>query len=334
MTKILLFISTIVFALNASALIYGSDDRKEIFESARAQKLVRATATMVATSYLLPQADGYLNLDFAPATASYGANLCKEERFSSEPSGWLNCTGFLVAPDILVTAGHCEIFSHQGSQGLIEQDQPPSSMCPNFAWMFDFAQTSNGNLVKTTGVKKENIYYCASVLYAEALGDYQDPATGVFGIPAGGEHGRDFAIVKLDRPVVGREPLKLSKLVPSFSERLATVGYPSALPAKYAEGMALSGNYKNYFVTDLDIAEGTSGSPVFNSKDEVEGIVVRGFPYEDYQYLEDRKCNKSIVCEQIGQGSCVGDLPNEVLGTHVQKASAIIEKLKELGLAQ
>ena len=33
-------------------------------------------------------------------------NLCKEERFREQPIGAF-CSGFLVGPDLIVTAGHC-----------------------------------------------------------------------------------------------------------------------------------------------------------------------------------------------------------------------------------
>ena len=47
--------------------------------------------------------------------------LCKNEKFLNQPSG-ANCTGFLIAEDKLLTAGHCVSFD---------------SDCEEFYWVFD-----------------------------------------------------------------------------------------------------------------------------------------------------------------------------------------------------
>jgi hypothetical protein len=334
MSRLSFFSLVFLMACNASALIYGTDDRHEIFTSARATQIAKSTATMVSKNFILPQtAKSTFNLDFIQADVSYGLGLCKEEKYSTQPHGWLNCTGFLVAPDILVTAGHCMIYNHGGGQGIIENNVPASSMCDTFGWVFDFSlDPANALKASTTDIAPERIYSCAKVLYAEAMGEEQDPVTHEFNVPAGGRHGKDFAIIQLDRKVEGREPLKFAAVPPAVKERLMVVGYPSALPGKYAMGYRIAGEYDNYLNTDLDIAAGNSGSPVLNSKNEVTGIIVRGFPAEDYQYFPERNCSKEIICPKMGAGDCVAQRPNEVIGAHAQRASAISDKLKELGI--
>jgi len=60
-------------------------------------------------------------------------------------------------------------------------------------------------------------------------------------------------------------------------EEIYIIGFPSGLPMKMSKGLALiNNNKKEYFNCSLDTFKGNSGGPVFNSNDEIIGILVRG----------------------------------------------------------
>ena len=105
--------------------------------------------------------------DYTIQAATWGEleDLCADERFANQPApGW--CTAFLVAPDLLVTAGHC----------LRDPD-----ICESVAFVFGFQMLDEDRAV--TSVPASQVYYCAEILSLTDEGD------------------DDWGIVRLDRPV-------------------------------------------------------------------------------------------------------------------------------------
>jgi len=187
--------------------------------------------------------------------------LCSEERFFNQKNP-MRCTGFLVGDDVLVTAGHC-----------IENIDD----CIKYAFVFEYKNT-------TTHLKLEDIYECREIISRKFSSE-----------------GLDYSVVRLDRNVVGRVPLKFrrsGKL--NDGSNLFVIGHPSGLPLKVAGGAYVRDNSKNdYFVTNLDAFGGNSGSPVFNeSTKEIEGILVRGDT--DYIYDVMNSCYKANKCTLSG----------------------------------
>jgi len=90
------------------------------------------------------------------------------------------------------------------------------------------------------------------------------------------------AIVKLDRPVVGRKPAKVTTRSSSGdikNTEVYIIGHPCGLPLKVARDpkSVVSKVYDVTFQARLDAFGGNSGSPVFNSSTHcVEGILVQG----------------------------------------------------------
>lgn len=79
----------------------------------------------------------------------------------------------------------------------------------------------------------------------------------------------DWAWVQLDRPVVGRVPLKIDFSSVKASTELYMLGHPTGLPVKLARNAKVKKkDHKDYFEADLDAFKGNSGSPVFNKKNE------------------------------------------------------------------
>ena len=107
--------------------------------------------------------------------------------------------------------------------------------------------------------------------------------------------GKDYAVVKLDRPVVGHNPLRLRQSGSlSVNDSIVVMGYPSGIPLKIAGGAKVRSLQSGYFVANLDTYGGNSGSAVFNeTTGEVEGILVRG----ETDFVSNGNCRVSNKCK-------------------------------------
>jgi V8-like Glu-specific endopeptidase len=251
-------------ARDRQRVIYGVDNRKDLFQvtSSRVKKSAAGVVALVKASDLTQQADG----GFVLATSSYQADyqLCGSEPFVSQPLGCF-CSGFLVAPDVIATAGHC-VKSAADLAGI--------------RFVFGF-RMNDADTARTT--------FPASDVYA---------GKGVIGRQLAAD-GTDWALVRLDRPVTGRAPVpvRTSGKVPGGA-RLFVIGHPCGLPQKYAPSAQVRDNSPApFFVANLDTYGGNSGSPVFNATSyKVEGILVRG----ETDFVTNGTCYVSLVCPTTG----------------------------------
>lgn len=224
-------------------VIYGQDNRVEVSEYGDA--LFREKAQSVAgmvSRYQLKSAPGSSVFNFNDyMTLENAMNVCSSERFADQvvlPS----CTGFLVAPDVLVTAGHCV---------------PSYDACRENVWVFGYTNDKNE-------IPKQDVYTCRAVIG-------QKLTLGLFA------H-KDYAVIKLDRPVKERAPLKYRKKGRAGKgDKVLVIGHPSGLPLKIADNAEIMTSPWNTFRTNLDTYAGNSGSPVFSVETgEVEGILIQG----------------------------------------------------------
>ena len=232
-------------------IIYGSDDRLDIRDvtDARLLEVASATAAKIPQWKLSAYSDPTIDPIIQDMmTLSGSARVCGGERFATQPT-LADCSGFLVGEKTLVTAGHCVDLS--GSCG------------PN-VWVFDYNLDTPG--VERPLMEATNTYSCARVIRSEL-----NERTKM-----------DYAVIELDRPVVGRQPLRIRRRgKPGLNAPLVVIGHPSGLPTKIAGGGRILRRKKNYFGANLDTYGGNSGSAVFHARTlEVEGILVRGD--EDY----------------------------------------------------
>jgi V8-like Glu-specific endopeptidase len=266
MIKKILFSSSIFFAASIHAgcldkVIYGNDNRLDVYESPNAlyKKLSSSTAAMIPSSSLEAKEENYTiksgNLE--------GDGVCSDARFAKQQTAAM-CSGFLVGSDLLLTAGHC-------IQSM--------SDCDSNSWVFDYANTTAERSVFS--INKKDVYKCIKII-ARALDDSTD---------------NDFALVKLDRPT-DRAPLSYRKSgrVSDCSE-LVVIGHPSGLPTKISDDAYVRNNSNKYFFqTNLDTFGGNSGSAVFDTKTgKVEGILVRG--ERDYVLDSVSNCYRPKVCK-------------------------------------
>lgn len=294
----------------ASAAIFGVDNRESIRPSSPAYQLSRATAIAVLSSLQRPAGPNAINL-----WVDQLENLCPSERFAKDPSLSYACSGFLVAPDLLVTAGHCMVNTG-------ESRNETKNYCEVFSWLFDYNADANGN-VNTTNVSKDKLYKCKQIVFA--VKDERAPF-------------RDYALVQLDRPVLGRTPLKLSQAPLAANAQLSMIGYPLGTPAKRSGPASILKNDPRHqiMITNLDAFEGNSGSAVFNAKNEVVGILIGGTPSQGFVPARQRNCEVYNKCSDAGT-SCL--LPDEDttlfpgfqrVGSEVQRIAPIIELIKTL----
>ena len=91
---------------NKQKAIYGVDDREDLFQVADAAILRDAdcVVSLWNAADVLDNGNGTSTLQ----VNNYGTslNLCASEPFRNQPRGSF-CSGFLVAPNLIATAGHC-----------------------------------------------------------------------------------------------------------------------------------------------------------------------------------------------------------------------------------
>ena len=245
-------------------VIYGDDNRRDVYEAHGAFiELSRSTAAMIAPANM--KLAGNAVVISAPTLQARG--ICAKERFSNQISA-ANCSGFLVAGNKLITAGHC--IKSQAD-------------CAANKWVFDY-RVESANQTQMV-VPASSIYSCRGII-TRAL-----------------DSSNDFAMIQLDRVVSDRHPVRLRKSGrPAVGDDLVVIGHPTGLPTKIADGAKVRSLLTKFFTANLDTYGGNSGSAVFNVRtEEVEGILVRG----ENDYVKDPSgCQVSNRC---AMNACRGE---------------------------
>ncbi|MCO4793120.1 MAG: trypsin-like peptidase domain-containing protein [Bacteriovoracaceae bacterium] len=303
---------TVSGALNAATpkIIYGEDDRYEVqdYPDAMFRDLAKSTAGMVRSSALRTESGSRIGNDLSDSldslrsllgdaaidrivsdtdsvsgtesedtegfftfntsnTLRRSMGVCEKERFSNQVT-LPRCSGFLVGEDTLVTAGHCVT---------------SMSDCKNYSWVFGYE-------AGVSKIKKSDVYKCKAVIGRKQT-------LGIFAT-------KDYAVIKLDRKVKDRQPLKFRKKGSiKKNTEIVVIGHPSGLPTKIADGAKVQKKRWNFFYANLDTYGGNSGSAVFNRKTgEVEGILIQGA--KDYVmssggcYVSNRTSNSVDVSKE------------------------------------
>jgi V8-like Glu-specific endopeptidase len=237
----------VLLSLNAAAepeAIYGEDNRMDVYAVTNPLfvKLAQSTAAMIEKTKIKSSGDVSV---ITGKSLGEMFKLCPEERFRNQPSA-ANCSGTLVAPDIIMTAAHCYDLA--------------KSTCKEYAWVFDF-KVSKENQSSVT-VSSDKVFECEEVVLKE-----MDLKNGI-----------DHALIKLKKPVTDREVAILRKKGSVLaSDPLVLIGHPSGLPTKVAADAYVLEVMKNSFTSNVDAFSINSGSGVFNSiTGEVEGILSSG----------------------------------------------------------
>lgn len=270
------FISIFFLSLSANAerryeSIYGRDDRVylEDYKNTQIKWYSLSVAAMVHQSKI--EISEFPLLSSIEVESLASANyLCKDERFANDMTT-AKCSAFLVGKDLLMTAGHCIT---------------GPTACQEYKFIFEFRK----DLILTRSEEEilfpsDNIYGCKEIIHREYNYDTQN----------------DYSLIRLDREVIGREPLKFrtSGKIDNRA-RVVALGHPSGLPLMAHEGRVLQNKNPFFFNTNVDTFAGNSGGPVINLETGlVEGIVVRG--EEDFFTDSNPECDRPVICKDNGE---------------------------------
>lgn len=315
----------------AATVVFGNDDRTEAYALRDLGQLdlvsiSRSTALLVDTADVrdgqpklsctggalgtacddtCPQCDIQWGADYAtsdrdcvPGFAKC-PDLCDDEPFRAQLLLG-TCTGFLVGPDLLVTAGHCVA-------GLA---------CARTAVVFGY------ELLRVAGspevvYKGLDTYHCREVVAAEY---------GEASVP-------DFALLRLHRPVSDRVALCVERTsVPAVGNKLVMAGHPMGLPLKVDTGGEVTkvDAAGRYFDATTDSFTGSSGAAVLDATTlGVVGILARGPKYA-FEVADTEQCSRSRVCDVATGcgGTFPGVLRTDAWQAHVPNAQCYIPGLR------
>lgn len=268
-------------------VVYGTDDRIDVFEATNPehQKWARAVCLLVDASALVQIDIGVYRLLTHPLIVD-GVPPCSGERFATQPTAGY-CTGFVVAPDLIATAGTCITHANLDQVRFVFGFEMEDIDTPKEE--FDADQVYKG--IEIVANRSSNFY--------------------------------NFAIIRIDRPITFTEPLYLRRegRVP-FGALVGIIGHPLGLPKKIAFGENTRVRLvtdDRFFKANLDSYSGNCGSPVINAETGiVEGILVGG--RADFGY--NTECFSSLVLPNSTTDSEIvsasGTFAGWVYGTEVK----------------
>lgn len=185
--------------------------------------------------------------------------FCTDSKFFGEDRAigpYPGRTGILVGPDLVLTAAH----------GIA----PTATAVP---WVIVFGfngrpiiQGQSGCFYNhTVGLHADNVYQAVQVV---AHGSNVYP-------------GHDLLLLRLDRPVVNRKPVRIRRAGQAeVGDRLVCIGHPDQLPTKvdlWGRFEGLSTDRRELSVSGIHAFTGSSGSMIYNrQRDYVEGLVAFG----------------------------------------------------------
>jgi len=223
-------------------------------------------------------------------------NINTQHQFKDQISVGIG-TGFLVAPNKLLTAGH------------LVRDIKKSVLVFDYQW-----DSSNGKLWKEIYAKEE-IYHLKKVLSK-----------------CNSKKG-DYALIEIDKAIENRTFLKIADFKEKERLEVKMISCPDGTPLKltnkgqiWKKNPRIEGlSNKGYFFHNLDNSGGSSGAPIFDSQTgKVIGIQSGG----DDNYLEKEGITYQVKGDDDGLNTNIGrNLSGEYGSKLPQK---LIEKIKHM----
>lgn len=220
------------------SIIYGTDDRIELFEAPKEVRDIAAlSVAAMIPKRLLAIRDGADEVRLLAASLAESNGLCDGEPFAMQPAA-AECTAVLIDDGLMLTAGHCVA----------------NEACADTTFVFDYYYRAQGSLER---IERTDVYGCRRVI-AQERGEI------------------DFALVELDRPTYGRKPVEIGQL--GGASTVCVVGATSGLPLKVELVVpvvnAPTGEAR--FMLSSDTFEGSSGSAVLDTHHKLVGVFSRG----------------------------------------------------------
>jgi hypothetical protein len=179
-------------------VIYGVDNRQEYYEinDPFVKELADSTLALVDRRQLQNLPGAQYKLAGRQYGSAYG--LCTTEPYYSQQISAF-CTGFLVAPNLVATAGHC-------IQSQAE--------CQNTQLVFGFAL--KGPQTQNDIFDDQQVYSCSELIKSETANS-----------------GADYAVIRIDRMAIGRSSLELrSQGELSVGDEVLSLDIHQAFPSK------------------------------------------------------------------------------------------------------
>ncbi|MEZ4326872.1 MAG: trypsin-like peptidase domain-containing protein [Polyangiales bacterium] len=236
--------------------------------------------------------------------------LCDGEAFPTQPTAAF-CAGTLIAADLVLTAEHCV---------------PNTRTCQALSVVFDYRYTSEGALAT---LERDDVYACSRVVVSSSTGDY--------------------AVVQLDRAVVGRTPA-----TPRFTDpatctgvrnnaHVWAAGFPSGVPLKLdvgepGEGDAALGvvvteedvSGRRFFRAGFDLFAGMDGGGVFAVRlDEEADGGVPGVTVELVGSLSLGRADYQRTSEGCYSAVTVDDAGSELAAHVIQPLISLCNKTRD-----
>lgn len=266
-------------------MVYGADDFRDagnLDASDPWYARIRATTSLFRSHRVVcPEGSASCDLTTTPYQSGevepgFFEPLCSDERFAEQPSG-STCSGFLIAPDLVVTAGHCV---------------GGPSVCAETKMVFGFVADEGATSDVSTSVPVDDVYSCSEIVARR----YESSGPSIDNL--------DFAVLRLDRPVTDRQPVELRTTGEiALDVPVGVAGGYLGLPLKIAGGATVTGNSGTArFEANLDTGPGVSGGPVFNlDTGVVEGILVSGGVLSHKRELDENgeNCARTYPCDEV-----------------------------------
>ncbi|MBS4165709.1 MULTISPECIES: bifunctional trypsin-like peptidase domain-containing/SEL1-like repeat protein [unclassified Neochlamydia] len=200
-----------------------------------------------------------------------GIPLGHTDSFLHEPTPGLS-TAFLVAPQHVVTVAHCVTRSNpytklkpKKARGVIVRTSlKAQSELERIKFVFGFQ-------MKSQNMRTEDYEFCESDVYSFKKVVF-------FNYTCAPDYLIDWALIKLDREVIGRPPLAVNFIKKSLlNKKIFMLGHPRGLPLKIHLGASVKKECSDQHIeTNLDSFHGNSGSPVIDENLEVVSILFAG----------------------------------------------------------
>ncbi len=248
-------------------IIRPPDDRADYFaSSAMLRTIGDSVCAFVGTDRITDNGNGTFTIN--PGTLADDFNpLCDGQPFGDQPTA-ANCTATLIAPDIVITAGHCL------------DDNGVRTSFDTFYFVFDYAVRQQG--VNPSTFSADQVYRGVEVL----------------GLANEGETANDWAVVRLDRAVAGRAaiPVRTNGSV-AVGQRIVAIGFGAGLPMKFSDNATVQNLVPFGFEADLDVVGGNSGGPIVDATTgTIEAVLSADLAVDDY--FQDGACFRATVCPQ------------------------------------
>jgi V8-like Glu-specific endopeptidase len=257
-------------------LVYGPDDRREVFQySGDILASANSAVALIDLNHLRKDTGGW---KIEAKSLGEGWRLCAGERFENQPAP-VCCTGVLITPSLIATAGHC------ASGDCFKSDDDMSE----FRFVFGFEMSSAGPQLNFAS---EQVHKGRKIVAKSTTSS------------------SDWAVIELETKVkdVVAEPAKIRSKgsMIQTGEPIYMVGHPLGLPKKVAENakVRLSDASSPFFLGNLDAYARNSGSPVFHMDTHfLEGILVAG---NKDMVMSPEGCWKTVFLgDEEGRGETV-----------------------------